>query len=70
MDFADQVHGMQGVDLARTGGATALIHTANCTLLTQDDGAAGEGFVVLRMPNQDAWNISDSISKLHHQPPV
>ena len=70
MNFGDQVHGMQGVDFTRAGGTTTLIHTPDRTFLTKDDSTASEGIFVLGMPNQNAGNISDGITKLHHQPPV
>jgi hypothetical protein len=69
MDFANQVHGVQGVNLTRAGRAAALVHAANGALLTQDNGAASQGFLVLGMPNENTWNICDGIRDFHGLPP-
>ena len=68
MHLADQVHGMQGIHLARAGGTTTLIHSTHCATFTQNDGATGESRIILGMSDQDTWYIGDGIVQFHHPP--
>jgi hypothetical protein len=56
---------MESIDFPCAGGTTTLIDTTHGTLLTQDNRATRQSFIVLGVTNQDAGNVSDGISELH-----
>jgi len=59
MDALYQVHGVQGVGLARAGCTAALIHAAHGTALAQQHGNAGEGFSVLSVTDAQTGDGGD-----------
>ena len=61
MYVLDQMHGVQGVGLARAGRPAALVHTAHRAALAQDDRTAGDGFVILGVPHADARHVADGV---------
>jgi hypothetical protein len=67
MDFTDQMHGVEGINLACTGGTTPLVYTPNGSLFIKDNSATRQGFIVLSVPDQEAGNISDGIMQFHIQ---
>jgi hypothetical protein len=61
MDLGDQVHGVHGIGLAGARRAPALVDAAHRSLRAQDHRAAGQGFVILGMPDEKAGDVGNGV---------